>query len=170
MSLQSQLERARLRGQQRRMRARRAAGVPIGNAEQLEQIGAALFARDFLNDLDAMLIARGASLWVIWHGNVAQAYAETAEGIEVIIATGKRQQAVVPNFGGEIGSRMFVLMQQHNISVAVAFSGGLFVLRAGNTDVSINHCLQLAACTKGQKQRYCNEAELAANNSEGHHV
>lgn len=160
MSLQAQLERARLRGVQRKMRARRATGAPIGRTEQLEQFGAALFARDFLNDLDAMLIARSASLWVLWHRNVGQVYLETPDGIEVIITSGRRQNALVPNFDGEIGQRMYALMEQHNITLAVAFSGGRFVLRAGNTDVSINHCLQLVCCGKGAKQRYANEAEL----------
>jgi len=77
MSLQAQLDAARAR-----YRARRAKARPrrSGKHALIERAAAALFARDFLNDLDALLLKRGAPLWVVGRGKRGRVYVQPAEG------------------------------------------------------------------------------------------
>ena len=156
MTLQAQLAAARSRGQRRRSR-----GQPARPRKHalIERATAALFARDFLNDLDALLRARGATLWVVWKGKRGQVYVQTAAGYEVLIESHRTRRTFTPDFSGEIGARVYRLMEQHDITLAAAWRNGQYALQAGNTHVSDEYCLSLVRCGEGRKAQYCNELE-----------
>jgi len=158
MSLQAQLAAARAKYQARRAGAR--PRRPHKHA-LIERAAAALFARDFLNDLDALLVARRATLWVVWKGKRGQVYVQTADGYEVLVESHRTRRTVTPDFSGEIGQRIYRLMELHDITLGAAWRDGQYALQAGNTRVSDEYCLSLVRCTEGRKAQYCNELEAA---------
>lgn len=167
MSLQAQLDAARRRGAARHarhaQRSRPHTSAAMERRETIEKVTAAAFGLDFLADLDTMLAARSAQLWVVWKGKRGQVYATHADGtIEVLIEAHKVRRTVMPDFSGEIGGRLFALMRAHNISLVAAWRDGLFVLQAGNAEVSTTHCLALIRCSEGRKCRYWPEGEPAS--------
>lgn len=156
MSLQAQLAAARARGQRRRAKAL----PPRPRKHQLiERATTALFARDFLNDLDALLVARGATLWVVWKGKRGQVYVQTTDGYEVLVESHRTRRTVTPDFSGDLGQRIYRLMELHDITLIPAWRHDQFVLQAGNTNVSDEYCLSLVRCGDGRKTQYCNELE-----------
>lgn len=158
MTLQAQLAAARARGQHRRAAAR----PPRPRKHQLiERATAALFGRDFLNDLDPLLVARGATLWVVWKGKRGQVYVQTADGYEVLVEAHRTRRTGTPDFSGDIGARIYRLMELHDITLIPAWRDGQFALQAGNTSVSNEYCLTLVRCGEGRKAQYCNELEIA---------
>jgi len=160
MSLQAQLDAARARYRARRAKAR---PRPSGKHALIERAAAALFARDFLNDLDALLLARGATLWVVWKGKRGQVYVQTAEGYEVLVESHRTRRTVTPDFSGEIGQRIYRLMEQHDITLGAAWRNNEYALQAGNTRVSDEYCLTLVRCREGRKAQYLNELEAATH-------
>ena len=156
MSLQAQLAAARAQAHARRSRA-----LPPRPRKHalVERAAAALFARDFLNDLDALLKARGATLWVVWKGKRGQVYVHSADGYEVLIESHRTRRTVTPDFSGEIGQRIYRLMELHDITLGAAWRNNEYSLQAGNTHVSDEYCLSLVRCGEGRKAQYCNELE-----------
>lgn len=156
MSLQAQLAAARAQAHARRSRA-----LPSRPRKHalVERAAAALFARDFLNDLDALLKARGATLWVVWKGKRGQVYVQSADGYEVLVESHRTRRTVTPDFSGEIGQRIYRLMELHDITLGAAWRNGQYALQAGNTSVSDEYCLSLVRCGEGRKAQYCNELE-----------
>lgn len=171
MSLSTMLESARRRRydrvRDRRESARRQAvanGKPVreSQTEALEKVAAALFCRDFLNDLDRLLIARKATLWLVWKRKKGQLYVESPElpnGSEVLMEARRNCEIVRACFEGEIGRRIAVLLEQHNVSMLIAWRAGKLVLQAGNTSVSDTHCLRLIEVQNMHRGRYLNESE-----------
>lgn len=163
MSLQNMLEHARRRGASRHARHIVRNSPRTSRAMQqrdtIEKITAAAFGLDFIADLDAMLIARSAKLWIVWKGKRGQVYAETKDCLEVLIEAHRQRRSVTPHFDGEIGQRLFALIRAHNTSLVAAWKDNEFVLQAGNADVSTTHCLALIRCREGRKCRYVNEQE-----------
>jgi len=160
MTLQSQLAAARARH-----RARRATAHPPRPRKHaiIERTAAALFARDFLNDLDALLLARGATLWVVAKGKRGQVYVQTADGYEVLVESHRTRRTVTPDFSGEIGARIYRLMELHDITLGAAWRHGQYTLQAGNARVSSEYCLSLVRCGDGRKAQYCNELEATGH-------
>ena len=97
----------------------RASGKPVreSRGEVVEKVTSALFARDFLNDLDRLLIARGAQLCLSWRGKRAQLYiasgSPASPTIEVLMQARRNNPSVLGCYEGEIGRRILALMQQH---------------------------------------------------------
>ena len=175
MSLAQMLDNARLRRAGRvreRKEAKRrqaaASGVPVreSKAEVVEKVTSALFARDFLNDLDRLLIARGAKLCLSWRGKNAQLYLASGDPenptIEVLMQARRRSTTVLGCYEGEIGQRILALMRQHEISMCIGWISGALLLQAGNESVSTTYCLTMIRVSKeGSQGRYMNEAEVA---------
>src|SRR5690606_38911131 len=113
----------------------------------IERATAALCGRDFLNDLDALLKARGATLWVVWKGKRGQAYVQSAAGYEVLIESHRTRRTVTPDFSGDIGARIYRLMEQHDITLVAAWRNGQYALQAGNAHASDEYCLSLVRCS-----------------------
>lgn len=129
----------------------------------MEKVAAALFCRDFLNDLDRLLIARKATLWLVWKRKKGQLYVESSElpnGSEVLMEARRNCEIVRACFEGEIGRRIAVLLEQHNVSMLIAWRAGKLVLQAGNTSVSDTHCLRLIEVQNMHRGRYLNESEI----------
>ena len=175
MSLTQMLDRARQRRAGRvrdRKDAQRRQAIASGKevheskVEVVEKVTSALFARDFLNDLDRLLIARGAKLCLSWSGKKAQLYLmggdEASPTIEVLMQARRNNSTVLGCFEGEIGKRILVLMQQHEISMCIGWVSGALLLQAGNQSVSTTYCLTMIRVSKeGGQGRYMNETEVS---------
>lgn len=173
-TLNAMLAGARQRTEQRRNYHRereRRRSIDRGNTpresqhETVEKVASALFARDFLNDLDRLLVARRAMLCLAWKGKRGQLYVRTgpddAPVIEVLMNARRNDPRVLGCFEGEIGKRVFTLMQQHEISMCIGWVSGALLLQAGNQAVSTTYCLTMIRVSKeGQQGRYMNESEI----------
>lgn len=71
----------------------------------------------------------------------------------------KKRVATALDFSGEVGARLYALMEIHNIHMGVGFRDGQFQIQVGNTEVSTEHCLTIARCSEGRKAQYVVEAE-----------
>ena len=176
MSLATLLAAARQRraGRQREKRETKrqqavASGKPVreSKVEVVEKVTSALFARDFLNDLDRLLIARSAELCLSWYGKRAQLYIRTgdksAPTIEVLMQARRNSSNVLGCFEGEIGQRILALMRQHEISMCIGWVSGALLLQAGNQSVSTTYCLTMIRVSReGSQGRYMNETEQEA--------
>lgn len=162
MSLQALLQQQRRRTHQRRTAQRIERNAPLTRRDRMEQVAAAWCGRDFLNDLDKLLITRNATLWVVWKGKRGQVYIDSPAGLEVLMETNKQRRSITVQQPGEMGQRISALMKLHNITLAAAWRGGEYVLQAGNADVSNTHCLALVRCTEGHKCRYMIESKEQA--------
>lgn len=176
MSLTKQLAAARqrraIRQREKRESQRRqaiASGKPVreSKAEVVEKVTSAMFARDFLNDLDRLLIARGATLCLSWRGKKGQLYLltgdEEAPTVEVLMEARRNSSTVLGCFEGEIGQRILALMRQHEISMCIGWVSGALLLQAGNQSVSTTYCLTMIRAPKeGSHSRYMNETEQEA--------
>lgn len=147
----------------------RASGKPVpeSRGEVVEKVTSALFARDFLNDLDRLLIARGAQLCLSWRGKRAQLYLASGNPasptIEVLMQARRNNPIVLGCYEGEIGRRILALMQQHQISMCIGWVSGALLLQAGNQAVSTTYCLTMIRVSKeGSQGRYMNETEAAS--------
>lgn len=162
MNLTALLAAERQRAQRRRAARHIRSGAAPSRREKLEQVAAAWCGRDFLNDLDTLLIARSATLWIVWKGKRGQVYIESPAGLEVLMETHKQRRTITLQPPGDIGQRLAALMKLHNITLAAAWRGGEYVLQAGNADISNTHCLALVRCTEGHKCRYMIEPKEQA--------
>lgn len=173
MTMDAMMERARLKSAQRRHNHRereRRRSIDRGQApreskrETVEKVTSALFARDFLNDLDRLLIARQAMLCLCRKGSRGELYVRTGPDddptIEVLMRNRRNNPRVLGCFEGEIGQRIFKLMQQHEISMCIGWVSGALLLQAGNQAVSTTYCLTMIRVSKEGQGRYMNETEL----------
>ena len=95
----------------------------------------------------------------MWKGKRGQVYVHSADGYEVLIESHRTRRTVTPDFTGEIGQRVFRLMELHDITLGAAWRNNEYALQAGNTRVSDEYCLTLVRCREGRKAQYCNELE-----------
>ena len=160
MSLQDLLaqQRQKTKARSRERRLREVKALPSGERPVVhvaEQAAAALFARDFLLDLDRLLEARGLSLFIEWRGRIGQAYVEDGVGRRESIAEVRMGTAVwTSHLSGDFGQSLLVIMRQHRVSLQLTFRGGSLVLLCGSLEVSDHHCLRLGIVSKGQRGRY----------------
>ncbi|MGV8959240.1 MAG: hypothetical protein ACOH1V_02475 [Stenotrophomonas sp.] len=171
MTLAALLERARRNTYTRRQRAREhqqrqalAAGkpVPMTKRENLELVAAAWTAQDFLNDLDALLTARQAQLYIVWSGKRGQLYVQSPAGQEVLQQAHKQRRHLHISMGGDMGHRINHFLDVHNIELVIGWVSGKLVLQCGNRAVSTTHCLRLIECNDGSRCRYMLTTEQPA--------
>lgn len=160
MSLQALLaqQRQKTKARARERRLREVKALPPGErpaVHVVEEVAAAVFARDFLLDLDRLLEARGLSLFIEWRGSIGQAYVEDGVGRREAIAEVRMGTAVwTSHLAGDFGQSLLVIMRQHRVSLQLTFRGGSLVLLCGSLEVSDHHCLRLGIVSKGQRGRY----------------
>jgi len=163
MSLAKQLAAARKRRKDRHARQREnlqrqalAAGtqVPMSKREKLELVAAAWTAQDFLHDLDALLRARDAKLWLVWKGKLGQLYIESPAGYEVLQQANKQRRTLTLETPGDIGSRLYALLDLHRVEIRIGWASGELVAQCGSRDVSDTHCMRIIATGEGKRCRY----------------
>lgn len=160
MSLQhllaQQRQKTKARARERRLREVKALPPTEHPAKYAaEQAAAAIFARDFLLDLDRLLEARGLALYIEWRGSVGQAYVEDGVGRREAFAEVRMGTAAwTSSLSGDFGQRLLAIMRQHRVTMQLTFRGGSLVLLCGSLEVSDHHCLRLGIVAKGQRGRY----------------
>lgn len=173
MSLAQMLDSARLRRAGRvreRKEAKRrqaiASGTPVreSRGEAMEKVAAALFCRDFLNDLDALLLNRKATLCLVWKGKRGQLYLEgpgLEGGAEILMKARRDNRAALACFEGEIGRRIAVLLDQHEVTLMIGWNAGHLELQVINPKASTAHALCMISVKNAHAGRYFNELEAA---------
>lgn len=176
MTLNSLLEQQRRRRSARLQRAREAdhrrrlaAGLPLrtSNRDQIELLAAALTGSLFLEDLDRLLAARSASLWLVWKRNIGELYTESPDGTEVLMRLNTKKGLLQVCYQGDMGRRIAHFLDLHQVEMMIGMVGGRMVLQCGSREVSDTHCLRLIETTQNRKCRYMPAASSTTSNQTG---
>lgn len=166
LARQKRAARIRSRKERERQKAKDAGhAFRESHGEVMEKVASALFGRDFLNDLDRLLIARKAKLCLLRKGKRGELYALTkapdgSDVIEVLMRGRRDDDRVHGCFEGEVGSGIYKLMQLHEISMCIGWVSGNLLLQAGNQSVSTTYCLTMIQVTRDGQGQYMNETEI----------
>lgn len=170
--LAQQRQAIRARKKRQRVETQRqaeAAGLPVDMtaAENLERLGAAWTADDFRADLDRLLIARDAGLYIVWQGKKGQLYVDSPEGKEVLQEAHRQKRTLRLCMNGDMGKRIGFFLDKHKVEIAIGWVSGKLVLQCGSREVSDIHCLRLIEVDQGKRRRYMMKVEEQKHDEQG---